>query len=233
MRRAILTLTGLCTSFCIFGGMFRYSDGLLNGLNFNTQDDEQIALTVPFAVEDTGLIAEQLVEYNGPFWEDGSGRNTSGTAALLVHNSNRYGINHVRIVLKIQTGELVFEADRIPAGKSVLIPEMNESAYTDAPILDCKGWRSAGQGDWSGKNVLKIRCTDMGTIALTNETDKQLVDVQLYYKSYAQGPGYLVGGRSFVYALHYIGPKQTIHIYPKNYAKGYSEIVRIEWKIAQ
>ena len=234
MRRVMLTLVGLGISLCVIGGMFLYSNALLDGkLGSDTNDGEETQTSFPFAIDDTGLIAERLIRYNGPFWENGAGSNASDVAALLVHNSNAHGINHARIVLETEAGELVFEVDRIPAGKSVLIPEMHGASYSDTSILNCKGWTSVGHGDWSGKNVLKIRCTDMGTIALTNETDKQLIDVQLYYKSYVQDPGYLVGGRSFVYVLHCIGPKQTIHIYPENYAKGYSEFVRIEWKTVQ
>jgi len=231
MKRAVLLLTGLCAAFGVSGILLFHSQAILDGTTpTNAVQKNEQTLSFPFFIHQTGLIAEQLVVYEGPFWEDGSGVDSVNTVALLIHNGNRQGIEHARVVLTTSAGQLVFEADMIPAGRSVLIPEKREAAYAHTLVLDYEGWVSVSQESWSWKDTLSIRQTGMGTVAITNETDRPLQDVKLYYKSFLSEPGFLIGGRSFVYVLPYIAQNQTIHICPKNYAKGYSEIVYIEWK---
>lgn len=184
-------------------------------------------LSLPILVPGTCLVAEQIVLYEGPFLENDSGRETV-QAALLLRNTGAFGVQSAEVILEAGAVKLVFEADTIPAGQAVLALEKDGKEYGPQTFTGCTGWAVCSLEDWSGTEMLDIRGVDMGTVEVTNLTDRVLSGIRLYYKNYLQEPGFFVGGRTYLYLIERLEPGQTIYIYPSRYANGYSRFARVE-----
>lgn len=190
-------------------------------------------IILPVSVPGTCLVAEQIVLYEGPFLEDDSGTEVTNVAALLLRNTGQFGVERARVVLEAGAVQLVFEADTIPAGQAVLVLEKDGKEYGPQTFTGCTGWEVCSQEDWSGAEMLEIQSVDMGTVRVTNQTDKVLAGILLHYKNYLADPGFFVGGRTYLYLIERLEPGQTIYIYPSHYANGYSQFARVELREIQ
>lgn len=210
-------------AYCLASGpVFSVSPGEILG---QTGAEEMI---MPFPVPGTCLVAEQIVLYEGPFLEADSAQETVQVAALLLRNTGEFGVESARVILEARSVQLVFEADTIPAGQAVLVLEKDGKEYGPQTFTGCTGWEVCSQADWSGAALLSIQGVDIGTVAVTNLTDRVLAGIQLYYKNYLSEPGFYVGGRTFMYLIERLEAGQTIYIYPSHYANGYSDFARVE-----
>jgi hypothetical protein len=74
-----------------------------------------------------------------------------------------------------------------------------------------------------------IRITDqaMGTIVVTNVSDKVLRNVCIYYKSWLSPPDVYMGGITYMEQVPVLMPGQTQYRYPRHYASGYSRVVSV------
>ncbi len=185
-------------------------------------------IVLPFPVPGTCLVAEQIVLYEGPFLEPGSTEETIQTAALLLRNTGEFGVESARVIFEAGAVKLVFEADTIPAGQAVLVMEKDGREYGPQKFTGCTGWAVCGFGSWSREELLEIKSVGMGAVVITNQTDRVLTDIQLYYKSYLPEPGFYVGGHTFICLIERLEASQTICIYPSHYANGYSGFVKVE-----
>ena len=238
MRRAILLAASFCASFCTLWVLLIRAQTVLSdhsavcaalsvayGVGADTA--QQTTWALPFQVPGTSLIAEQIVLYEGPFLEDGSGREVCNTAALLVRNCGQLGIEEAEIVLEAGMIRFVFAADTIPAGQTVLVLEKSAKTYGPEIFSGCSGWALYSHQDWNGGGMLTVTEVDMGTLLVTNCSDKVLRNICLYYKNYLEDPGFYVGGRTNSYVIDSLQPGQTMQIKPNNYAYKYSGIVRL------
>lgn len=239
MRRAILLAVGFGAGFCVLWALLVNAQSalayqwdtrpvlsVLPGEGAELERDEEMAL--PVSVPGTCLVVEQIVMYEGPFLEDDSGREVVNVAALLLRNTGEFGVESARVVLEAGALQFVFEADTIPAGQAVLVLEKGGKEYGPRTFTGCTGWAVCCQEDWSGVEMLDIQSVDMGTVRVTNQTDKVLAGILLHYKNYLADPGFFVGGRTYLYLIERLEPGQTIYIYPSHYANGYSRFARVE-----
>lgn len=228
----MLLITGIGAGCCVFCLLLIHSQAVLASDTVllpvsDTYPAQQQVLTFPLQVSGTCLIAEQLVLYEGPFWEDGSGREVANTAALLLRNPSEHGVESTRVVLEAGGEKFVFEAAIIPPGQAVLIPEVSGRRFSSHPVTSCSGQAVCSQGDWTGSAFLDIRCVDLCTVEVTNLTDRTLTDIRLYYQNYIADPGFFVGGKPFMYTVEALEPGQKIQIIPNNYANGYSGFLQV------
>lgn len=183
-----------------------------------------VNITLPCKVEGTNLIAENVISYEGPFLEDGSNQEVVNVMALMLYNSGDAGVEQTKVVLKRDIMEFVFEADMIPPGARVLVLEKERALYGYKNFTSCYGWQTINNCGWKNWPIT-IREISIGALEISNRTDETYNQLQIYYKT--QLEGVLVGGVTFVHTVKALDPGQTIQIYPKNYAKGYSQIVKV------
>ena len=144
--------------------------------------------------------------------------------ALMLYNSGDAGVEQTKVVLKRDIMEFVFEADMIPPGARVLVLEKERALYGYKNFTSCYGWQTINNCGWKNWPIT-IREISIGALEISNRTDETYNQLQIYYKT--QLEGVLVGGVTFVHTVKALDPGQTIQIYPKNYAKGYSQIVKV------
>ena len=181
-------------------------------------------LDFPFAVSGTSLIAEALVSYDGPFLEDGYGREVFNCVALLLHNTAAQEIRQVRI--SVQGTECwMFEAKNIPPNARILVLESSGAQLQDFFIISCAGWQAVEDGEQPVKGFLQFDCVDMGTVAVTNVGQTAITDVRLLHKNWLPDSEIYVGGITYETRIDRIEPGKTIFLQPEHYAYGYSKFV--------
>lgn len=183
-------------------------------------------ILLPCAIEGTHLTAKALWLYEGPFLEDGSGREVVDVTALVLHNSSQRDIKQAQV--QLQRGEeiLYFDVGVIPAGTSVLVPEKNASPYQEQSITAISGQEELWQTPALPSGSVCVEESGIGTLRITNTTDRTLLDLTLYHKNYTEG--LYVGGISYTTKIALLRPGETVLLEPEHYASGYSRIVRIE-----
>lgn len=242
MRRALLLTVGACASLCMIWLLsvqackvisVRMAQDQLTGTTVGYVQESGGEVLLPILIPGTDLVAERIVSYEGPFWEDGSGEHVTNVAALLIRNTADRGIDHAEITLEAGAHQFVFWADMIPAGAAVLVAEKGRKEYSVELFTDCSGWVAFTGEDWNSSDVLDIQPVDMGTLKVTNLTDHVLTGIHIYYRNCLKDADILVGGNTFVYCIDRLELGQSMEIRPNIYAFGYSAILRIqqgEWE---
>lgn len=183
-------------------------------------------LTLPVTVEGTHIQVLYLMAYEGPFLEDGSMDEVVDAAALVVRNTSAYDIEKAGITVKTADGTLVFSAEYIPAGERLMILEQDRQLYTRQQPTQLSGWERLCAEQ--GTAAIQITHEDMGTIRVTNTTDKALFNIRFLHKNYLPESDIYIGGITYETKLDSLQPGESVHIQPEHYAAGYSKIFRID-----
>ncbi len=191
-----------------------------------TQPQETDVLHFPFIVEGTTLIANSLAMYEGDMIENETERFLVDAAALEVYNFGTEEIELAEVKLKFDQDELVFFGTNIPAGGRVLIIEQSGKGWTQEPCGACYGWVQYTEEPPLPDGVLLLQDVDMGTVAVTNTTEKTLNDIWLFYKHYLYEDALYLGGITYIEVIPWIRPGQTLQIKPEYYASGYSKFIK-------
>ena len=179
----------------------------------------------PCRLQYTSLVVCKLISYDGPYLEDGSGENVMGMAALVLENTGTIGIEYARIVLMQNGQQLVFDATYIPPKSTVLVLEENKTAYSDAPVTQCRCHTVIpGVFDLAQRTV-QIREEGMCTLQVTNLTDEEMECVRVFYKHYNPEADMYVGGITYSAVIQNLKPGETRSITPYRYACGYALVV--------
>ncbi len=229
LRRALLVIFGVAGSLLAVLGLYTSAEGAFAmppTEPIQTQTFLVEEITLPIAVPGTSLIAQRLSGYEGPFMEDGSDREVVDIAALHIYNSGSRAIQKAYIVLFYDERSYVFYGEHIPAGATVLLLERNAAAYRRGSFTACVGWQEVSQQE-DRQAQLHITDRAMGTVVVTNRTQKTLKNVRLYYKAWLSPPDIYVGGITYMIEVPLLLPGQTVNLYPHHYASGYSKVVFI------
>lgn len=189
-----------------------------------TEGNTQIRF--PYEITGTGLIAEALVYYDGPFLENHSEEELFNSVALLLRNTSEHGITQAEILI---TGNEIwfFQAKHIPPKGTVLVVESSGAKFNDTSITACTGWEKAEAGLWNVERFLHIDSVDMGTVAVTNITDTELSNIRLLYKNWLPQNDVFVGGITYEIQIDRLAAGQTVLLQPEHYAQGYNKFIRI------
>jgi len=139
---------------------------------------------LPTCVPGTDLQIQALVQYEGAYWEDGTGDYVSNVAALMLYNPSDAGITNGKVYLTLQEQEYLFAFTYLPAGGRILVPEKNRLPYVRGRVTECR-CDELVTGDF-GTEDSGIAFTQNGLsgILLENTTGGELKQVTLFYKLY-------------------------------------------------
>lgn len=177
-------------------------------------------------VDEIDIIVTNLASYDGAFYEDGTGREVFGVAAVMVTNSTEELISYAHIVVITQEDYYIFDATMIPPKASVLIPEKYAKKLNSSVIVDHFVWHRVDEQ--IKKNTLCVEETAEGELTVDNLSDHDVSDAVIYHRTYIREGDYYVGGKAFETKIPLVQPGEKLKIYPQYYASGYSRIVWIE-----
>ncbi len=182
-------------------------------------------IRLPVPVPGTTLQIQRISSYEGPFLEDGSDTEVVNVAALHVYNAGDREITKARITLRQGNAHYVFYGEHFPPGTTVVLLEQEARTYQHGAVTYCTGWQEAAVC----KQQEGILVTDksMGTVVVTNLTDRTIQNICLYYKSWLSPPDVYMGGITYKAEIAELLPGQTQYLYPSHYATGYSKVVSV------
>jgi len=183
---------------------------------------EHTAVNFPCRIPGTDLTALGLFPYDGPFWEDGSGREVVGVTALLLENTGNYGIESANIVFCQGERLLKFAVDTIPPGARVVVPEQGRAVFSEEGLDYCYGTQWLQLDGWD-LSSLEMSSPTIGTLEVKNITNKKIEEMQLLYKDYLQGM--YVGGTTNYCTISEIEPGETVVITPDRFAAVSSKVL--------
>lgn len=183
---------------------------------------------LPERVPGTSLQIQALMQYEGPYWEDGTGEYVSNVAALMLYNPSGNGVSFGQIYLTLKGQEYVFEFTYLPAGGRLLVPEKNRLPYVRGEVTDCR----CGQlvtGDFGVENTgVNLTRNGMSGIVVENLTDRNFADVQLFYKFYLSDEDVYVGGPTYQMSVGSLPAGGKQEITPDHFVWDYSAVVDIQ-----
>ena len=229
LRRFFLLILGIAGSMLAATVLYISAEDVLQDRALPGRDMELVntELILPTQVPGTTLIAQKLVSYEGPFLEDGTDREVVNVAALQVFNTSTKEVLQACVELWREDTAYKFYAERIPPGGTVLILETRAQTFLHDGFSSCSGRQLTAQSDTGDRTGISITDRAMGTVIITNLTDRKIENISLYYKSWLNPPGIYVGGICYTYAIPVLLPNQTIEIFPHHYASGYSKVASV------
>ena len=216
----LAALVLVVSAVCAEGGILFQSD--IPVANIQPQE-----MSFPYAISCTSLVVDTVASYDGLFYEDGSGREVLGAAAILLRNTSEELIPYCHIVLHTDSESYIFEGFLIPGGTAVLIPEKTARPYLQQEkVTGCAGWSTVLQGERG--EAVSVKEGTKGQIKVENLSDSSIQELTIYHKTYLQESDIYVGGRAFESKISSIGARETVTFQPINYAPYYSKIVYYE-----
>lgn len=239
MGRIVSLVLGLVFSCLLVTGLLSRTDGF--ALNIPTDAAAQIpplsatteplssleVMQLPAPIPGTGLIAERMVSYEGPFIEDGSDTPVANVAALVIRNAGECGIEEATVVVERAGERYEFNLTYILPGMSVMVLEATAAPYFRDGITGISGWESVIDKNSNSISCLQLEAVDMGHVAVTNRTSDTMENIILYHKNYLPD-GTFVGGITYQTPIGTLEPGQTETVFPEHYADGYSKIFYAE-----
>lgn len=173
--------------------------------------------SLPCTLENGTLVAEELVEYEGPYLEDGSGEPVAGIAALMLHNTGNRGISSCAVAIQQGGRTLYFCATWIPAGARVLVLSCDRSVFSRAPVTDCRCIAVRWEDFYSAGPGVQVSQSPDGQLTVTNDTYEDLQRLCLRWKPYIQDGDFYLGGISRSIYIGTLSAGQTALI-PREHA---------------
>lgn len=184
-------------------------------------------VSFPYNISCTSLVVENISSYDGPFYEDGSGREVLNTAAILLRNTGKEMVPYAHIILRTESTSYIFDGYMIPPGAAVLIPEKYALPFIyQEQIISCFGWSTIlPQSD---AYEIDIEEVGAGELRITNLSGSEISNLTLYHRTYLWENDLYIGGTVFVSRIDRIAIGETVDFTPQNYASGYSKVVYYE-----
>ena len=182
---------------------------------------------LPKLIQGTSLYADRLVIYEGPFLEDGSNREVTDVAALIVRNVGENEIISCGIEVCFEEASYYFCGKRIPPGATVLMIERRGELFRLDPVISCVGWQITEDDKQEAAELVTIEERAMGTLVVTNLSNRILNEIYIFYKNWLSPPDILVGGIVYSVIIPKLLPGQTEILHPYHFVSGYSKIVSV------
>lgn len=192
--------------------------------------DNRALVSFPWEVEGTSLVIEALVSYDGPFYEDGSGRECVNIVAVLLKNTGDHGVLETNIELISRSETLCFIAEDIPAGERVLVLETDGKPYAQYEFCDCSAREKVASDPWIPYMDIRVEGLGMDTLAVTNLTGHTLTQVEIFYKARYAADAFCLGGRSYVTEIETLNAGETVILKPEWFAGPYSQVLRVSFQ---
>lgn len=183
-------------------------------------------LALPMKIECTSLTVQTMAVYDGPFYEDGSGREVGDVAAVMVYNDSNSLIPYANIMVATENARLTFHAYMLPPRSVTLVPEAAAQPYSPDPITQIYGWHTVKQ-EQSRTEILIAEQNDT-TLRIENHSGRVLRNLTVSFKKYIDGV--YIGGRPFAFTVSELSEGKSVVLSAPCYVSGYSRILYYEEK---
>lgn len=187
---------------------------------------QMTAVTFPVMLPDSALIAEKLISYRGPYWEDGTGDQVENVAGLMLCNPTNRMVDFAAFVLEQASQSLYFFVYRMPPESRCLVLEHNRKNWQQADVTDCRELRVR----WTYQEMSREQLDYLGfgpQLTVINRDCRTQNHVTVWYKQYVKEGEYYLGGAAQSAHLFFLEPQEHRTITPEGYNAGNARIVSI------
>lgn len=184
------------------------------------------SVVFPADVKGTPLRVLRTVGYEGPFLEDGGDTPIVDGLGILVENTGEKHIRSAWVMLTKAEEIYFFLARDLPPYSRTVVLEIG-GAYGIATSFDfiAGSAETAQKPNLLTKSEVEIVPEDLGSVTVTNRTNRTMPELELTYKNYLPGADRYQGGICYRCMVYDLQPGQTVTLYPAHYADGYSRFV--------
>ena len=193
----------------------------------NNNTIEIPTISFPYSIEGTGIVVEQIGSYDGYFIEDGSDREVSNIAAIVIKN-NGGNLRFVGIGISQGTRSLVFSGSMIPAGATVILQEQNGAAYSSSdPYYSATATTELTDSFGMSEDLVTVKDNTKDGLTVTNISGKTLPVVKIYYKNYLPDENAYVGGITYCITLNDVEPETSTDVTASHYDSKYGMVMEV------
>lgn len=198
---------------------------------FNYEDEKKVGgLKLPYKVEKTDLVIENIGQYTGQFIEDGSDKPVANVLSLLVKNNSNKVVQYGEINIKVNGNKnAVFKVTNLPPKTSTLV--MESTGKIEFNKDDKYKYVDSIQAKLNNMSLMKdkvqITKQEDGVIGIKNVSGKDLGTVYVYYKYFQEGGAYL-GGITYRVKFENVKAGQTVEEKTSHYSKDFSDILMVD-----
>ena len=183
-----------------------------------------IFVEFPHTLTDSALVIEEVVRYQGRFWEDGSGEMVEGVAGIMLYNPTARMVEFEAIALEQEGETLYFFAYQLPPMSRCLVLERNKNAPIQ--VTACRELST----QWYHHELSREQVDYVGlgpTLTLVNRDSRQQDHITVRYKQYVKEGDYYLGGVAYSAHLFCLQPEERRTVTPEHYYAGKAKIVSI------
>lgn len=198
---------------------------------FDYQNQKNVGgLTLPYSVEKTDLVIENIGQYTGQFIEDGSDKPVANVLSLLVKNNSNKVVQYGEINIKVNGNKnAVFKVTNLPPKTSTLV--MESTGKIEFNKDDKYKYVDSIQAKLNNMSLMKdkvqITKQEDGVIGIKNVSGKDLGTVYVYYKYFQEGGAYL-GGITYRVKFENVKAGASVEEKTSHFSKNSSEILMVD-----
>lgn len=198
---------------------------------FDYQNQKKVGgLTLPYSVEKTDLVIENIGQYTGQFIEDGSDKPVANVLSLLVKNNSNKVVQYGEINIKVNGNKnAVFKVTNLPPKTSTLV--MESTGKIEFNKDDKYKYVDSIQAKLNNMSLMKdkvqITKQEDGVIGIKNVSGKDLGTIYVYYKYFQEGGAYL-GGITYRVKFENVKAGASVEEKTSHFSKNSSEILMVD-----
>lgn len=181
----------------------------------------------PYLIPNSSLSIRAVKSYSGVFIEDGSDKDVSGIAAIILDNKGSEEIEYAKITLKCEGKEYIFEARTLAAGATMVVQESSGAKYVDGEYKEANAQIATMEKLEMSEKSVKVSETETGALQITNISDADIPCVRVFYKFYMEDVQVAVGGITYTSKITELKAGETRVITPSHYDKDASRVMMV------
>lgn len=188
---------------------------------------EDLGVTFPCKVPDSGLVIEKMAPYSGMFVEDGTNANVENVAMLMVRNQGDHPVEYTQIRVECGQETLLFDISALPVGEYLVVQEKNGKTMPEGKTTAAAALVVQRADMEMSKNEVQVTDNGNNTLTIRNLTNKTIPTVRVFYKYYMEDEALFVGGIAFTVRVTRLGAGANVTIQPSHYTSDTSRVVMV------
>ena len=183
-------------------------------------------ISFPYTITGSDLVVERIQSYSGYFIEDGSDKDVSEVAAIVLKN-NGGDLGFAGIGISQGTRSLGFSASQIPAGATMIILEQNGATFSSDPYYSATATTQPVEKFEMSEELVTVKDNGDNSLSVTNISDKMLSEIKVFYKNYLPEEDVYVGGITYTIKVTDLEPGATMTVSASHYDSEYGVVVEV------
>ena len=179
-------------------------------------EDEVVGLQFPCEVPNHSLRIEKLEPYSGMFVEDGTNRQVTDVAMLLVYNHGTTAVEYTEITVEYQGKTLTFQITALPAGQKMVVQEKSGAAIPAGVPLSASAL-VVHRAQMQIAQGLSVVDNGDNSLTIKNLSGETVPTVRVFYKYYMADENLYVGGIAFTVRVTNLAPGGSVVVRPSHY----------------